>query len=120
MVLRDADRRGDTQFDLAVPGDRGLPPPWSWNNGGSRAGRGPAPVRRGPAQTAGGAAVGKYSTVVAWQRDLDVLIGRSLVPFRIDQVSLQLCLLGEDDVAVPGAPLYVHVSPPRDANGPDL
>ncbi len=48
---------------------------------------------------------------------LDVRLGHSLVLVRSDQVLLQPSVLGEDDVAVPGAHLYLHGSPLRDAIG---
>ena len=78
------------------------------------------PARRGAEPTAGRAALCGRQTVADRRRDLDVHIGHPFVPFGIDQVLLQLCLLGEDDVTVPGASLYFHGSAPSDKSGPDF
>src|SRR5260370_560994 len=118
--LPSANRRRNTRIDLPVSFDRGIPLPWSWMDVGGRVDRGSAPLGRGPEPTAGRTALGRCRAVAAWQPDLDVRVGYSVVPFRSDQLLLQLSLLGEDDVAVPGAPFYLHGSPPRDADGPEL
>src|SRR5580704_14175340 len=120
MVVRNANRRSDTQFDLAVPGDRGLPPARSRSDGGRRVARRSASSGGGPDQAAGRAALGGRTAVVVWKPGLDGRVGYSLVPLRNAQVPLQLRLLDQDDVARPVSPLYLHDSPPRDSCRFDL
>ena len=48
-----------------------------------------------------------------WQFGGDVLHRDSAIPFRSDQVLLQLCLLDKDGVAVYRHSLYIYGPPPR-------
>src|SRR5882724_6178464 len=118
MVLPNGNRRDDSRFRLAVPGDRSPPSLGFWIGGRCRVDRGYAPLGRGPEQTTGGATLGRCETLVAWWHRCDVRVGDSLVSFRIDQGLLQHSLLGEDVVAVSGASFYLHGLAPHDADKP--
>jgi hypothetical protein len=71
---------------------------------------------RRPDQTAGRATRGERPAVAHSRRHHDDRVGRSALPGRIDQVPLQLRLLGEDELLAPSASLHVHSLSPRDAN----